>query len=537
MQYETKIFFNVKKKILNKNFLMIKTRLVSIVLFIIILVGPAQINSQPLAQGLNKFLGAGTSSDVWRNFYKYWNQVTPGNDGKWGSVEYSRGMYNFTNLDKIYNYAKNRPIPCKEHTLVWGQQQPGWISSLDNTSQLEAVEEWIDTLAARYPLMEYVDVVNEPIHAAPDYKDALGGDGTTGWDWVIKAFELARKSFNADTKLLINEYNVLHDNQVTTDYINLINLLKNRNLIDGIGIQGHYFEFRSHVGASNSYVYSSSTIKSNLDKLAETGLPIYITEFDIDEPVDSIQLEQYKIYFPIFWNHPAVKGITFWGYIQNDVWSSHPTTYLLLSNGTERPALQWIRDYIKRPYTPVLSSPINKTDEEINPTLVWNSSFGATSYRVQVSMVRAFNSLVIDSVVTDTLLQLDTLTGNTTYYWRVKAINEYGESDFAAFSSFKTKVVSDVESDLSAMEFKLKQNYPNPFNPETTISFSVAERSDVQITLIDLLGNEIKEIVSGNYGTGNYQVKLNASDLATGIYYYRMKAGNFMAVKKLLLVK
>ncbi len=537
MLYYKKIFSSLVRKKVNKGIQVTQTRSVIVVLLFLCLLLFSQSFSQPLAQGLNKFLGAGTSSDVWRNFYKYWNQITPGNDGKWGSVEYSRGMYNFTNLDKIYNYAKNRPIPCKEHTLIWGSQQPGWITSLDAAAQREAVEEWIDTLAARYPLMAYVDVVNEPFHAAPDYKNALGGDGATGWDWVIKAFELARKSFNPDTKLLINEYNVLHDNQVTTNYINLINLLKNRNLIDGIGIQGHYFEFRSHVGATNSYVYSTSTIKSNLDRLAETGLPIYLTEFDVDEPVDSIQLEQYKIYFPIFWNHPAVKGITFWGYIQNDVWSSHPTTYLLLSNGTERPALQWIRDYIKKPFAPVLSSPLNKLDEEINPTLVWNSSLGATSYRVQVSMVRAFNSLFIDSTVTDTLLQLDTLNGSTTYYWRVKAINEYGESDFSAFTSFKTKIISDVESDLSAMKFKLMQNYPNPFNPETIISFSVAERSDVQITLIDLLGNEIKEIVNGNYETGNYQTKLDASDLASGIYYYRMKAGNFMAVKKLLLVK
>jgi len=100
-------------------------------------------------------------------------------------------------------------------------------------------------------------------------------------------------------KLILNEYNVLHDNTVTTNYINIINLLKDRGLIDGIGIQGHYFEFRSDMNASNQYIYDINTIKANLNRLAETRLPIYMTEFDIDEPIDSNQLAQYKIYLPI----------------------------------------------------------------------------------------------------------------------------------------------------------------------------------------------------------------------------------------------
>jgi endo-1,4-beta-xylanase len=195
------------------------------------------------------------------------------------------------------------------------------------------------------------DVVNEPFHAVPSYSKGLGGNGQTGWDWVIKAFELARKYMPANCKLLLNEYNVLHDNTVTTNYLNLIKLLSDRKLIDGIGIQGHYFEFRSHIDAtSGTYVWSVNTIKSNLDRLAATGLPIYITEFDIDEQVDANQLASYKIYFPIFWNHPAVKGITLWGYINTDVWTSHPYTYLIIENGqVERPALTWLRDYILNP--------------------------------------------------------------------------------------------------------------------------------------------------------------------------------------------
>ncbi|NWF88364.1 MAG: endo-1,4-beta-xylanase [Ignavibacteriaceae bacterium] len=98
---------------------------------------------QPLSKNENKFLGAGSSSSFYRNFDKYWNQLTPGNDGKWGTVEAVKGQYNWTNLDKLYNYSVGKNLLFKEHTFVWGQQQPGWISSLDSAAQRQAVEDWI----------------------------------------------------------------------------------------------------------------------------------------------------------------------------------------------------------------------------------------------------------------------------------------------------------------------------------------------------------------------------------------------------------
>lgn len=92
------------------------------------------------------------------------------------------------------------------------------------------------------------------------------------------------------------------------------------------------------------------------------------------------------------------------------------------------------------------------------------------------------------------------------------------------------------ESPLPA-KFKLGQNYPNPFNPETTIDFSVPQKSDVRIELVNTLGQVVKEIISGNFIAGSHQVKLNASDLSSGIYFYKLIAGNFVDVKKLVLMK
>lgn len=132
-------------------------------------------------------------------------------------------------------------------------------------------------------------------------------------------------------------------------------------------------------------------------------MPVYITEFDIDESDDTAQLEQYKVYFPIFWNNPGVKGITFWGYVESDVWSSHPNTYLLSSSGTERPAMEWLKTYVKIPLTPSTVSPVGTTGEQRNPILTWNSSKLATSYHIRVSTIRSFSSTVVDTTITDTL--------------------------------------------------------------------------------------------------------------------------------------
>ncbi|HVO72664.1 MAG TPA: family 43 glycosylhydrolase [Ignavibacteriaceae bacterium] len=86
-------------------------------------------------------------------------------------------------------------------------------------------------------------------------------------------------------------------------------------------------------------------------------------------------------------------------------------------------------------------------------------------------------------------------------------------------------------------KFELNQNYPNPFNPTTTISFNLPVKSYVHLTLFDILGNVVREITQGNYFQGEHKIELNASDLATGIYFCKLEAGDFVKVRKLLLLK
>jgi len=93
------------------------------------------------------------------------------------------------------------------------------------------------------------------------------------------------------------------------------------------------------------------------------------------------------------------------------------------------------------------------------------------------------------------------------------------------------------ERNTFPMEYALRQNYPNPFNPSTTIEFSLPVRSEVHLVLINILGQVVKEIATGYFEPGNHKVRLNASNLATGIYFYKLEAGGFVSVKKLVLIK
>jgi endo-1,4-beta-xylanase len=253
--------------------------------------------------------------------------------GKWGSVEPSRDSYSWSNLDKAYNFAISNGYVFKQHTFVWGNQAPNWIGSLSQTEQKAEVEEFIREYCQRYPNTNQIDVVNEPISAPPSFRNALGGSGSTGWDWIITSFELARLHC-PQAELLINEYGIINDSSKRSRYVEIINILKNRSLVDGIGIQSHSF---------NLIGYSTSTLQSNLDALAQTGLPIYVSEWDIDAD-DQQQLNEYQQKFPIVWNHPSVKGVTLWGYIYGTTWREK--TGLLYDNGSERPALTWLKDYV-----------------------------------------------------------------------------------------------------------------------------------------------------------------------------------------------
>jgi hypothetical protein len=86
-------------------------------------------------------------------------------------------------------------------------------------------------------------------------------------------------------------------------------------------------------------------------------------------------------------------------------------------------------------------------------------------------------------------------------------------------------------------EFSLEQNYPNPFNPVTTINYQLPTESHVMLKVFDVLGHEVAMLVNGVEEPGYKSVIFNANNLASGVYYYRLKAGNYLETKKVLLLR
>ena len=86
-------------------------------------------------------------------------------------------------------------------------------------------------------------------------------------------------------------------------------------------------------------------------------------------------------------------------------------------------------------------------------------------------------------------------------------------------------------------EFKLEQNYPNPFNPETRIRYQVSSISPVTLRIYDILGNEVTTLVNEQKEPGYYEVEFSASQLASGVYIYRLQAGSYVSTKKMMVLK
>jgi hypothetical protein len=96
------------------------------------------------------------------------------------------------------------------------------------------------------------------------------------------------------------------------------------------------------------------------------------------------------------------------------------------------------------------------------------------------------------------------------------------------------KVGSDA---ITPTVYSLEQNYPNPFNPSTTIKFAIPEVSNVKLTIYNSLGQKVAELVNSTLEAGSYTINWNASNVASGLYFYELSTSDFSSVKKMMLLK
>lgn len=108
---------------------------------------------------------------------------------------------------------------------------------------------------------------------------------------------------------------------------------------------------------------------------------------------------------------------------------------------------------------------------------------------------------------------------------------------YSGVYSSKQSVTAVDHTENIPKHFTLSQNYPNPFNPSTEIQFSIPQRNTVTLKIYDLLGREVKTLVNTELSAGTYSFQWNAENLASGMYFYRITAGNYTSTKKMILLK
>ena len=268
-------------------------------------------------------------------FYTLWNQITCENESKWDAIEPSRGSFSFGGSDRSANYAKQHGFPFKYHTLIWGGQYPGWMNNLSTSEQTKAIEEYFKAVQKHYPNLEIIDVVNEAIsgHAPAPYRAALGGEGITGYDWIIKAFEMAHELW-PNAILVYNDYNTFKWQKA--EFIDLVRTLRDAGApIDAYGCQSHDLTDME----LNEFKQAMTEIQNALK------MPMYLTEYDISTEDDSYQEKRYKEQIAYAWDQDYCAGITLWGYIYGCTWDQAKYSGII-KDGKDRLAMTWLHQYM-----------------------------------------------------------------------------------------------------------------------------------------------------------------------------------------------
>ena len=157
-------------------------------------------------------------------------------------------------------------------------------------------------------------------------------------------------------------------------------------------------------------------------------------------------------------------------------------------------------------------------------------------YNLQLSADTEFNSLVNDKTVSDTTITISGIEDNE-YWWRVRARNQAGWGEFSEPFSFSFMLTGTELLTGIPDTYELSQNYPNPFNPATIIEFALPEAVEVQLSVYDILGRHLTTLVDDLLQAGYHEVTFDAGHLASGVYIYRILAGEFEKTRQLTLIK
>ncbi len=273
------------------------------------------------------------------------NSCTPENEMKQDATEPNQGQFNWTQGQRVIDACPSK-TRFRGHTLAWHSQQPGWMQSLSGTALRNAMINHITNVAGHWRGSIWAwDVVNE----------AFNEDGTrrssnlqnTGNDWIEVAFRTARAA-DPGAKLCYNDYNTDGINAKSTAVYNLAVDLHTKGLLDCVGFQSHF----------NSQSPLPSNYQQNLQRFADAGIDVQITELDIEGASATTYGNVVRACLAV----TRCNGITVWGIRDSDSWRSSQSPLLFDGSGNKKAAYNAVLDALNAgggnpPTTPPITTP------------------------------------------------------------------------------------------------------------------------------------------------------------------------------------
>ncbi|MDG4803761.1 endo-1,4-beta-xylanase [Micromonospora sp. WMMD980] len=252
------------------------------------------------------------------------NMITAENEMKPDATEPNQNQFNFSAGDQIYNWATQRGLKVRGHTLAWHAQQPGWMQNMQGSTLRNAMINHINGVMAHYRgKLAAWDVVNEAFNEDGSRRNSnLQG---TGNDWIEVAFRTARAA-DPSVKLCYNDYNIENWSYGKTQGVyRMIQDFKSRGVpIDCVGLQTHFTGGSSLPG----------NFQTTLSSFAALGVDVALTEVDVTNSSTS----QYAGLTQACLNVPRCIGITVWGVRDSDSWRSNESPLLFDGGGNKKAA-------------------------------------------------------------------------------------------------------------------------------------------------------------------------------------------------------
>ena len=304
-------------------------------------------------------------------FKQYFNSMQEDNNTVWAMMEPSQGSWNWTAVTN-YNYAKANGMP-----FVWNsagcsnQGQPGWLSGLTPAQQEAAWEDFLAHVAQQMPNIDYVEVGNEPISSGPPpFASALGGNGSTGYDWYIQAFKVVKKYF-PNAKIGSNMFGCeIPGSFFYNQYIALTQTLFQAGVLDYVSLEGY---FGNYGPGPYPYYPTTAQITAGLQgyEAVAPGVPVHYSEWtivDVNEGPnggDPGQLAIAQQILPALLADPNVTMINLWNPDCSSVAAGWP--WFCAWDSQIRPAFQYLINTVPLP-KPLTPRPVQSISFSASPS-------------------------------------------------------------------------------------------------------------------------------------------------------------------------